>query len=141
MLFTGCAGFAEWDHPLPNNYCVTYVNSMCIVFGKRDVVTEQLEDPQMEPFIIDFCYSDSYIGLKRFAVSPMEFGPREEAFFGCTRENTSEMGYHYKESDLEYYLVDAFADKVYGPYTAEEYQAQCKKQNVTGMCDWISTTD
>ena len=141
MLFTGCAGFADWDYSLPNNYCVTHVNSMCIVFGKRDVETEQLEDPQMEPFIIDFCYCDSYIGLKRFAVSPTEFGPREETFFGCTLEDISEMGYHYKESDLEYYLVDAFADKIYGPYTAEEYHAQCEKLNVTGMCEWISTTE
>lgn len=139
VLFTSCAGLADWEYELPNDYCVTHINSMSIVFGKRDVSTEQLIDPQIERFITDFCYNDSYIGLKRFALSTMDFGTREETFFGCSLDDISKMEYNYEESDLEYYLVDAVKDKIYGPYTAEEYGMQCEELNITGMCEWIST--
>ena len=91
-------------------------------------------------YIIEFCHNDSFIGLKRFPLPSgyQEVTEREKNFFG------GEIGgheYHYEESDLEYYLVDAFADKIYGPYTATEYEEKCSELAVGEMGDWINTVN
>lgn len=127
----------DWEYILPNYYAVTHVNCSSVDFIKSD------EDMgggsiEIERYIIEFCHNDSFIGLKRF---PLPFNhdedpEREKAFFG------GEIGghdYHYEESDLEYYLVDAFADKIYGPYTAKEYEEKCNELAIGELCEWIST--
>lgn len=137
LFLTGCPGIADWTSDLPNDYCVTHVNNRDIIFSKFDVANGGYTEPTIERFIISYCYSESHIGLKRFPLMMYpESGPREEAFFGSDLNN---LEYNYVESDLEFYLIDAYQDKVYGPFNAAEYDTKCEELGVEEMCDWIST--
>ena len=135
LILSSCAGLSDWEYVLPNDYVVVRVNGRSIDFGKLDENGSSIE---IDRYIIEFCYNESYIGLKRF---PLPFWhdedpEREKAFFGS---DLNHLEYNYKESDLEYYLVDAFADEIHGPYTATEYKDKCSELGVGEMCDWINT--
>lgn len=135
LVLSSCAGLSDWEYVLPNDYVVVRVNGSCIDFGKLDENGSSIE---IDRYIIEFCYNESFIGLKRFPLpfNPNENPEREKAFFGS---DPNHLEYNYKESDLEYYLVNAFADEIYGPYTAAEYNEKCKDLGVGEMCDWINT--
>lgn len=64
--------------------------------------------------------------------------PREKAFFGNDL-NTLPYEYNYEKEDIEYYLIDAYADRIYGPYTSDEYEAQCESLQVGQMSEWQYT--
>ena len=116
MLASGQA-FQDWT------YVIVRVNSEDIELDKAD--GDSL-DIKIDRYILEFCYNDSYIGIKRLMID--ENLPYQEA--------------HIEDMDASnpsYYLVDTVNDVVMGPYTAEEYENQIEALKIDTMCDWIKT--
>ena len=121
FVLTACAGLSDWDYELPNGYCVRHVNTENIALIKED------GRYVIKRYVLEFCYSDSYIGIKRLPISDQT--PYEEVL-------------HIEEMDTsnpDYYLVDTVNDSVMGPYTADKYVQQIQALKIEDMCDWIKT--
>ena len=146
LTLTSCfAGLLDWQYLLPNNYRVSRVNDDAIIFSKITQLNPQLSDLKLDRFILSFCYNDAYIGLKRIPLDEVSRG----VFFEIQKYNDSDEEFCLVDEDdgniiygpyvAEYYLVDAFNDSIYGPYSKEEYEAKCNELNVGSMCEWINT--
>lgn len=123
FILTGC-GLGDWNYNLPNGYAIWRINSQDIALVKLE--NEYSGTCVIDRYILEFCYNDTYIGIKRLMVDD---------------------SIPYQDVDIEtmdhsnpsYYLVNTLEDKVMGPYTAEEYDDQIKAMGVETMCDWIKT--
>jgi hypothetical protein len=121
--FCSCGGTEDWLYLLPNDYAIVHVNSGCIIFGKhQDYAVATVVDN----YILEFCYNSTWIGLKRLPVSEDQMHFYEEV-------NAMD------QSTAEYYIVDAEADTIYGPYTIAEYNEYIDSFEIIDMCDWIET--
>lgn len=124
LMLAFSQAFQDWTYDkLPNGYEIVHVNSEDIELDKAD--GDSL-DIKIDRYILEFCYNDSYIGIKRLMVD--ENLPYQEA--------------HIEDMDASnpsYYLVDTVNDVVMGPYTAEEYENQIEALKIDTMCDWIKT--
>lgn len=122
---TACPAYSDWEYDrLPNNYAIIRVNSESIVFGKNNKTFDQIIDR----YIKEFCYNESYIALKRIPMDEISY-------------NESVDIEDFGVSDIEFYLIDAMQDIIYGPYTADEYSEQCQHLDIGEMCAWIDTID
>lgn len=124
LLLAFSQAFQDWTYDkLPNGYEIWRINSEDISLIKTDGDSSDL---RIDRYILEFCYNDSYIGIKRLMID--ENLPYQEA--------------HIEDMDASnpsYYLVDTVNDVVMGPYTAEEYENQIKALKIDTMCDWIKT--
>ena len=124
LMLAFSQAFQDWTYDkLPNGYEIVHVNSEDIELDKAD--GDSL-DIKIDRYILEFCYNDSYIGIKRLMID--ENLPYQEA--------------HIEDMDASnpsYYLVDTVNDVVMGPYTAEEYENQTEALKIDTMCDWIKT--
>lgn len=124
FILTSCAGLQDWCYnKLPNGYEIWRINSQDIVLIKRK---GDLTDLKISRYILEFCYNNSYIGIKQLMID----------------ENIPYQDVHIEEMDTSnpfYYLVDAVNDVVMGPYTAEDYEDQIEALEIDTMCDWIKT--
>lgn len=124
LMLAFSQAFQDWTYDkLPNGYEIVHVNSEDIELDKAD--GDSL-DIKIDRYILEFCYNDSYIGIKRLMID--ENLPYQEA--------------HIEDMDpsnFSYYLVDTVNDVVMGPYTAEEYENQIEALKIDTMCDWIKT--
>ena len=124
LMLTSCQAFQDWTYDkLPNGYEIVRINSEDIELEKVDGDWSYIK---IDRYILEFCYNDSYIGIKRLMID--ENLPYREA--------------HIEDMDasnFSYYLVDTVNDVVMGPYTAEEYENQIEALKVDAMCDWIKT--
>lgn len=122
LMLAFSQAFQDWTYDkLPNGYVIDRVNSENIRLNKGDS-----SDLRIDRYILEFCYNDSYIGIKRLMID--ENLPYQEA--------------HIEDMDASnpsYYLVDTVNDVVMGPYTAEEYENQIEALKIDTMCDWIKT--
>ena len=123
FILTGC-GLGDWNYDLPNGYAIWRINSQDIALVKLE--NEYSGTCVIDRYILEFCYNDTYIGIKRLMVD--ESIPYQDV-------NIETMDH----SNPSYYLVNTLEDKVMGPYTAEEYDDQIKAMGVETMCDWIKT--
>lgn len=120
MLFlTARPAFSDWEYELPNNYVIFKVNSQCIVLSKYQ---EHSYDRVIDAFILEFCYNDVYIGLKRL---PWDFTEHSQLL---DLEN-------YESGTIKYYIVNSENDTIYGPYTEEEFNNQCGTLEITDLCE------
>jgi hypothetical protein len=124
LMLAFSQAFQDWTYDkLPNGYEIVHVNSEDIELDKAD--GDSL-DIKIDRYILEFCYNDSYIGIKRLMID--DNLPYQEA--------------HIEDIDASnpsYYLVDTVNDVVMGPYTAEEYENQIEALKIDTMCDWIKT--
>ena len=124
LMLAFSQAFQDWTYDkLPNGYEIVHVNSEDIELDKAD--GDSL-DIKIDRYILEFCYNDSYIGIKRLMID--ENLPYQEA--------------HIEDMDASnpsYYLVDTVNDVVMGPDTAEEYENQIEALKIDTMCDWIKT--
>lgn len=124
LVLTSCPGFQDWEYDnLPNGYEIWHVNSQDIVLMKRD---GNSTDRVINRYILEFCYNDSYIGIKQLPID----------------ESIPYQDVHIEEMDQSnpvYYIVDAENDVIMGSYTAEEYEGQMEALEIGTMCDWIKT--
>lgn len=124
IMSTSCQGLQDWSYDqLPNGYEIWHINSQDIQLIKRDV---DRTDRKLNRYISEFCYNDSYIGIKRLMID----------------ESIPYQDVHIEEMDTSnpsYYLVDAENDVIMGPYTAEEYANQIEALKIETMCNWIKT--
>lgn len=124
LMLAFSQAFQDWTYDkLPNGYEIVHVNSEDIELDKAD--GDSL-DIKIDRYILEFCYNDSYIGIKRLMID----------------ENLPYQEVHIEDMDASnpsYYLVDTVNDVVMGPYTAEEYENQIEALKVDAMCDWIKT--
>lgn len=124
LMLAFSQAFQDWTYDkLPNGYEIVHVNSEDIELDKAD--GDSL-DIKIDRYILEFCYNDSYIGIKRLMID--ENLPYQEA--------------HIEDMDASnpsYYLVDTVNDVVMGPYTAEEYENKIEALKIDTMCDWIKT--
>lgn len=114
---------ADWEYKLPNGYQVVRVNSVSVVFGK--VVDESFEQ-KIDRYITEFCYNESYIGIKHLPMYNIE----------------SHSLFEIKDFDLsnvDFYIIDSAKDIQYGPYSSSEYLLQCESLGIVDMCEWINT--
>lgn len=124
LMTTSCQGLQDWSYDkLPNGYEIWHINSQDIQLIKRD---GDRTDRKLNRYILEFCYNDSYIGLKRLMID--ENIPYQDV-------NIEEMD----TSNPSYYLVDAVNDVIMGPYTVEEYADQIEALKIETMCNWIKT--
>lgn len=124
LILTSCPGLQDWVYDkLPNGYEIWRFNSQDIALIKRD---GDSTNGVINRYILEFCYNDSYIGMKRLMID--ESIPYQDL-------RIEEMD----QSDPVYYLVDAVNDVIMGPYTAEEYEDQIEALGIGTMCDWIKT--
>ena len=124
LMLAFSQAFQDWTYDkLPNGYEIWRINSEDISLLKTDGDSSDL---RIDRYILEFCYNDSYIGIKRLMID--ENLPYQEA--------------HIEDMDpsnFSYYLVDTVNDVVMGPYTAEEYENQIEALKIDTMCDWIKT--
>lgn len=124
LMLAFSQAFQDWTYDkLPNGYEIWRINSEDISLIKTDGDSSDL---RIDRYILEFCYNDSYIGIKRLMID--ENLPYQEA--------------HIEDMDASnpsYYLVDTVNDVVMGPYTAEEYENQIIALKIDTMCDWIKT--
>ena len=124
LMLAFSQAFQDWTYDkLPNGYEIVHVNSEDIELDKAD--GDSL-DIKIDRYILEFCYNDSYIGIKRLMID----------------ENLRYIDVHIEDMDASnpsYYLVDTINDVVMGPYTAEEYENQIEALKIDTMCDWIKT--
>ena len=115
-------GAGDWTFDLPGEYTVVRVNNLCIkvIQDRATVVGEYIEA---------FCFGETYVGVKRI---PFDFESGRH-------EDIDHVPTAYPDTEREYYLLDTASGTLYGPYTAEEFTAECEKMAVTDLCDWIST--
>jgi len=124
-MFMSCLpGVDDWIYDkLPNGYEIWYVNSQDIEVGKR---TGSKTNRIINRYVLEFCYNESYIGIKRLPVD-------------------ESLSYHdvvieeLDASNPSYYLIDAENDMIHGPYTVEEYTEQLETLHIENLCDWIKT--
>ena len=123
VILTSCGGLQDWEYDkLPNNYEIWRINSQDIVLMKNDDSAERV----ISRYILEFCYNDSYIGIKKIMVD--ESIPYNEMLI-------EEMD----ATNPSYFLVDTVNDTVMGPYTSEEYTIKIEELEIKSMCDWIKT--
>lgn len=124
LMTTSCQGLQDWSYDkLPNGYEIWHINSQDIQLIKRD---GDRTDRKLNRYILEFCYNDSYIGIKRLMID--DNIPYQDV-------NIEEMD----TSNPSYYLVDAVNDVIMGPYTVEEYANQIEALKIETMCNWIKT--
>ena len=127
MVFalTSCfAGLQDWIYDkLPNGYEIWRINSQDIALVKRNGDSTNIK---MERYILEFCYNDSYIGIKRLMID-------EDISYQNVKIEDMD------KSNPSYYLVDALNDVIMGPYTVGEYEEQIEAMEIEVMCDWIKT--
>lgn len=124
VILTSCgAGWQDWEYDhLPNDYEIWRINSEDIVLMKNKGSTERV----INRYILEFCYNDSYIGIKKIMVD--ENIPYHEVYIE-----------ELDATNPSYFLVDTVNDTVMGPYTSEEYTIKIKDLEIESMCDWIKT--
>lgn len=121
----GSCGLSDWSYELlPGDYQICRVNSRCIVLVRpyESVGNEIIVDE----YIWAFCYDDTFIGIQRLPVESEAL----EAQVDIRSLDTFNM---------EYYLVDATNNTVYGPYSLQEYEEQVALLTDGSLCDWIDT--
>ena len=123
LTLTSCAGMQDWGYKLPNGYEIWHinVNDICLVKTEGEFTKKKVHR-----YITEFCYNESYIGLKRIMID-------ESIPYGDV---------HIEEMDktnVSYYLVNTENDDIIGPYTSEEYEAQIESLKIEKMCEWIKT--
>lgn len=116
MMTHGLGGSGDWAYTdLPGEYEIWRINSKDISLIKK--TSENGGDYIVGPYIAALCKDRRYIGLQRTE------GPAGEA-----RE----------EAVPEYYIVDSADGAVYGPFSQEEYAAQCETLGFRPD-EWIRT--
>lgn len=116
MMTHGLGGSGDWAYSdLPGEYEIWRINSKDISLIKK--ASENAGDYIVGPYIAAFCRDQRYIGLQRTE------GPA-----GDTQE----------EAAPEYFIVDSSDGAVCGPFSAEEYAAQCEALGFRPD-DWIPT--
>lgn len=122
LLLCSCGGLQDWEYDLlPNNYEIWRINSEDIALVKNDGSICVINR-----YILEFCYNDSYIGIKKIMVD--ESVPYHEVYI-------EEMD----ATNPSYFLVYTVNDTVMGPYTSEEYAIKIKELEIESMCDWLKT--
>lgn len=118
----GPGGMGDWTYDrLPNGYEIWRLNSRDIQLVKDGGSTRILDR-----YILEFCYNDSYIGIKHISSDEM----LSQGQAGIANMDTS---------NPEYYLIDTQIDAVFGPYTADDYQNQIAILQIQDLCGWIPT--
>ncbi len=120
--FSSCAGLGDWRYYLPNGYAIIRVSAESVCLGK--VENENAASLVIGPHIKEFCYNDSYVGVKKIAVDPRS----------SHAETETELS-----KELEYYLLNLESGEVYGPFTETEYEKKLIENAVGDMCEWIKT--
>ena len=116
MMTHGLGGSGDWAYTdLPGEYEIWRINGKNISLIKK--TSEYGGDNIVGPYIAAFCRDRRYIGLQRTD------GPA-----GDTQEDAAP----------EYYIVDSADGSVYGPFSSEEYAAQCEALGFRPD-DWIRT--
>jgi len=130
-LLSGCFGLGgsgDWIYDkLPNGYQIWRVNCediKVLVVNGNDLNDNEIV---LDRYILEFCYNNSYIGIKRL---PLSKPALDEEVVDIKSMDTS---------NPEYYLIDAQNDTLYGPFDVDGYQDQINTLQVQGMCDWIPT--
>ena len=122
MMLSSC-GVSDWIYELPNGYSIWEINCNDIALIKE---VDKSSRTALSRYILEFCYNNSYIGIKRISID--ENIPYPEVQID-----------KLDKSHPDYYLVDTTADFILGPYTAEEYYIQIETLEIGDMCDWIKT--
>ncbi len=122
MMFSSC-GVSDWIYDLPNDYSIWRINVNDIALIKE---VDELGEKALDRYIIEFCYNDAFVGIKRLSIN--ENIPYQDVEIE-----------KLDKSNPDYYLVDTTADYILGPYTADEYNIQIETLEIDDMCDWIKT--
>lgn len=124
----GSCGLSDWSYELlPGDYEIWRVNSHCIVLVRPVNTTDTTAvDTIVDAYVWAFCYDDTFIGIQRLPVQSEAL----DAQIDIRSLDTSNM---------EYYLVDATNNTVYGPYSAQAYEKQVALLTDGSLCDWIDT--
>lgn len=126
----GSCGLSDWSYELlPGDYEICRVNSHCIILGqpvKIGTTDTTVLETIVDTYVWAFCYDDTFIGIQRLPV-------QSEALDAQTDIRSLDT------SNMEYYLVDATNNTVYGPYSAKEYEEQVTLLTDGSLCDWIDT--
>ena len=117
-------GSDDWAYTsLPGEYEIWRINYCNITLVKK--TSDSSATRVVESRIAEFCYNNSFIGVKRLSIS-------------CNDDTGKDFNAN-NLTDFLYYLVDVPNDAVFGPYTEDEYTLQVSELNVGVMSDWIST--
>ena len=119
----------DWSYELPEGFSIMRVNKRTILlespyhYSNADLEGNTwLTSDAVESYITDFCYGESYIGVRRVDAS----------------RDDDEL--EYEAESVEYWLVYTKNETRYGPFSTEsEFDAQCELIGVTDLCEWIAT--
>ena len=108
----------DWAYKLPNEYEIWHINSRSIVCGKKK--TTNSINTLIGGFISAFCYNKNIVVLQQVDVP-------------------TDISEPIDTSKPVYYIIDTINDKLYGPFTADEYEDKINEFKTNGLTDWIYT--
>ena len=118
-------GVNDWHYALPNDYEIVHISPSDIVCVTKKTGYSNVF--VVERQVIEFCFNERYVGLKRAL-------PLVDA------SNPEQYSREFDVSNPEYYLVDTMSDDVFGPFDKEMYIMEIEKMQLSNMCEWISTS-
>ena len=65
MMFSSC-GVSDWIYDLPNDYSIWSINVNDIALIKE---VDELSENALDRYIIEFCYNDAFVGIKRLSIN------------------------------------------------------------------------
>ncbi len=132
VFLSGCfgPGINDWDFSLPNNYSIWHINSNQIELVLEDSSNDASATPVLEDkFVVGFLYNENYVGVK--AVN--------QSYIDSKKSDGLKIKDIVKEEILEYYILDTFTGKIYGPYNVKQFDAELDKLGATNMSVWYNT--
>ena len=119
-----CMAATDWGYrKLPYDYEIWHVNSECIRVGKRE--DHSLSDP-IDRYVVEFCYNSRYICVKAID-------------FELVEKYRPDFIIDDRDLSLEYFIIDAETDAVYGGYNYSDFEAEISRLDINGLCKWIAT--
>lgn len=124
LVLCSCMAVVDWTYSkLPYDYEINHINTACIIVGKRDGYSSS--DP-INRYVVEFCYNSKYICIKAID-------------FELVEKYSPDFIIDAFDSSLEYFVIDAETDVVYGGYNYSDFEAEISSLNINDLCEWIAT--
>ena len=121
LLLSGCAGLGDWSATLVEDYAIWRINGVTVVLVKEDADGNSGRTV-VDSYIYRVTWNEDFICVQR--TDPPETG-----------------GSLPIRPEVSYYILRVSDGEVFGPYTAEEYQARCEALDVSDLPDWTYVRD
>lgn len=121
LLLAGCAGAGDWSAPLVGDYALWRLSGhhICLV---QEWDTGSNADIIVDALIYRVTWNEEFICVQQ--TTPPEAGKELPIV-----------------PEVDYYILRIGDGVVFGPFTAEEYEKQCRELGIGTLPDWVYAQD